>query len=83
MLWVQKIISEYLQKVKSVPCADCGVQYEWFIMELDHLPQFEKVDRVSRLARSRSMAVIVAEVAKCDVVCANCHTRRTYLRQHP
>jgi hypothetical protein len=35
---------------------------------------------VSRLVHTRSMAAVVAELAKCDVRCGNCHRRRTLLQ---
>jgi hypothetical protein len=65
--------------LKSVPCVDCGVQYPPYIMQFDHT-QPGKVDSISRLVRRASMPAVLAEIAKCEVVCANCHASRTYNR---
>ena len=32
------------------------------------------------ITRKSSWNLVLKEIAKCDVVCANCHRRRTYLR---
>lgn len=66
---------------KSVPCADCGVQYDPWIMQFDHLPQYEKEFNISA-ATTHSLKRLMAEIAKCEVVCANCHVNRTYQRRN-
>ena len=60
---------------KDVPCADCGVKYPPYVMDFDH--RGDKVQGVAGMW-SRSMEVLLAEIAKCDVVCANCHRERTH-----
>ena len=58
------------------PCVDCG-ENDPIVLELDHV-RGEKKAGVSQLVHNtRSLAVIKTEIAKCDVVCANCHRRRT------
>lgn len=73
-------ILEYLKKLKDVPCADCKQKFAWYVMDFDHLrdKQFE----ISSAARSKSMEAIKSELAKCDVVCSNCHRERTYQRRN-
>lgn len=67
---------------KNKPCADCGIQYPPVCMDFDHLPGAEKKFYLSRaMFRRYSFAQIQAEIAKCDVVCANCHRLRTAARQ--
>lgn len=59
-------------------CVDCG-EDDPVVLEFDHL--YDKVDAVSYLAMAgSSWATIKAEMAKCEVVCANCHRRRTARR---
>jgi hypothetical protein len=48
-------------------------------MEFDHLPGFEKTNNVGNM-KSRSREAILAEIAKCEIVCGNCHRARTWLR---
>lgn len=73
--------SEWLRHQKAVPCMDCGVQYPYWVMQFDHRDPAEKIEVVSKLAARRvGWIKLEAEVAKCDVVCANCHAERTYWR---
>jgi hypothetical protein len=73
----------YINKIKSVPCADCGGTFPPCAMQFDHI-RGTKVAAVSVLAvRSiTSIAKLDAEIAKCEVVCANCHAIRTEARRH-
>jgi len=57
-------------------CADCGYNRHPAALDLDHLPQFAKRAEVGRLAGAGRDAIL-AELAKCEVVCANCHRIRT------
>ena len=64
---------------ESQPCKDCGLFYPAAIMEFDHRPGEKKLDTVSRMvAQQRAWKIIEAEIAKCDLVCANDHRFRTH-----
>lgn len=63
---------------KAVPCTDCGVSYPSYVMDFDHLG--DKVRGISYMARHYSVEKVLAEIEKCEVVCANCHRERTYHR---
>lgn len=61
------------------PCADCGQAYPTYVMEWDHLPGVEKtlvIADTRKAAHSRKR--ILAELEKCELVCANCHRERTF-----
>lgn len=59
-------------------CTDCG-EGEPGLLEFDHLG--EKRGNISALkAAGASIALIRAEIAGCEVVCVNCHRRRTASR---
>ena len=62
-------------------CADCDRHFDrpWHL-DFDHLPGAEKSFNLSK-AGGRSLEAIMAEVDKCEVVCALCHRDRTYLRR--
>jgi hypothetical protein len=65
---------EYLA---SASCVDCGIE-DFAVLEFDHRDPSLKKDNVSYLVRQAvSWKTILDEIAKCDVVCANCHRRRT------
>lgn len=68
-----------IDAAKSGPCADCGKNYPPYVMDFDHRDPAEKSYGLARMAM---MAIprILAEIAKCDAVCANCHRERTHNR---
>lgn len=74
-----KEIKEMVDKLKSEPCTDCGASFPPYVMDFDHRDPSQKSDIVSRMVR-RAVAVktILDEIAKCDLVCANCHRERTF-----
>jgi hypothetical protein len=49
-------------------------------MAFDHLPGTLKVDDVSTLLRRKRKRLLIEEVKKCELVCANCHAVRSYKR---
>lgn len=67
--------------LKEKPCADCGVQYPYYVMQFDHLDGHEKSYDLSD--KGRSWSSISREAAKCEVVCANCHAERSFRRLSP
>lgn len=69
-----------VRAAKGKPCADCQVQYPYYVMQFDHLDANHKTFNVSSGVSSASRAKVEAEIAKCDVVCANCHAERTHQR---
>lgn len=71
--------AEWLASLKTGPCADCGVTYPHFVMDWDHRPDEEKLFALSK-GPSHSREECLAEVAKCDLVCSNCHRYRTAIR---
>lgn len=71
----------YIRGMKMRPCADCGIEYDWWKMQFDHVDPQTKAHSLSR-AHQLSWAAIHAEIAKCDVVCANCHADRTHKGEH-
>ena len=76
----REAINDYVDQVKRRPCADCGGHFPPFIMDFDHV-RGDKMAEISKLRGARaSRARLEAELAKCEVVCANCHRRRTQLR---
>jgi len=68
-----------LAELKSAPCTDCGVQYPSYVMQYDHIG-LDKTAHVSYLMSRVSWSVILEEIAKCELVCANCHAERSHQR---
>lgn len=55
-------------------CADCGCS-DPAVLEFHHVDRTTKTDTVGRMT-GRSLEQVLAEVEKCDVLCANCHRIR-------
>ena len=76
-------IRDAVRNIKeSKPCADCGHSYRYYVMHFDHRDASTKTKEVCRLTSEQSLVKVLAEIAKCDLVCANCHAERTYRRQN-
>jgi hypothetical protein len=61
-------------------CMDCGYRAHVEALDFDHRPGEEKLFNIGNDPR-RLWAAILAEIEKCDVVCANCHRVRTAERR--
>jgi hypothetical protein len=72
-----------IREAKRVPCADCRRRYPSYVMDFDHRPGETKCFNLSIAAGQTRLSweKMVAEMAKCDVVCANCHRKRTHRRR--
>jgi hypothetical protein len=73
----RKLIQEY--KVKQ-GCKDCGYNAHHAALEFDHIAD-DKVANVANLMGQEK--ALWAEIAKCEVVCSNCHSIRTFNRLGP
>jgi hypothetical protein len=69
-----------VDEAKKKPCVDCGQEYPSCVMDLDHRPEENKIRVVSHLKGFSSEKKLREEIAKCDVVCTNCHRIRTHNR---
>lgn len=67
-----------LNRLKSVPCADCGLCYPSYVMHFDHVRGEKEFNLARAAAAGFNLAKTLREVAKCEVVCANCHSERTW-----
>ncbi len=75
------VIGELRSRVRDYlldhPCVDCG-ETDLRVLDFDHLR--DKRANLSTLVLSAvSWRAVEAEIAKCEVRCANCHRRRTAL----
>ena len=74
-------LTAFTHGLKDGGCADCYCVYPRSVMEFDHV--LPKVYNPSRDYGMRSPRSVLGEVAKCHVVCANCHKLRTGQRRRP
>jgi hypothetical protein len=68
-------------KILEQGCKDCKTK-NLLSMQFDHLPQFEKKNKVSELffCWQRPWKEVLEEIKKCELICANCHRKRTNTR---
>lgn len=75
----RKVIEEARQYVWKYllahPCAICG-EKDPTVLEFDHLDE-KKKDIALMAGQGYSIAAIQKEINKCQVLCANCHRRKT------
>jgi len=72
---------DLINNIKSNPCADCGVSYHTAVMDFDHV-RGVKVGNISTMAWTPvNIKILQEELAKCEVVCSNCHRLRTVHRK--
>ena len=57
-------------------CVKCGIT-DPLVLEFDHLDPSTKVGCISALTPHISSAELDKEIAKCQVLCANCHRIKT------
>lgn len=68
-----------VNEAKNRPCADCGFTYPFYVMQFDHRdPSTKSFTIGSSVTRGLGINAYKNEIAKCDVVCANCHAQRTH-----
>lgn len=73
---VNKKISDALKA--STPCKDCNKYWHPCQMQFDHL--LNKKYNISEMLSNHTWNTIEKEIQKCELVCANCHSLRTYNR---
>jgi hypothetical protein len=71
---------EYIKHIKNVPCTDCKERYPAYVMQFDHV-KGRKGFTIGSQYMNKTMIQIKNEIAKCEVVCANCHAERTHKRR--
>lgn len=71
-----------LDVLRSGPCTDCKKSYPPYVMEFDHVPErgVKRFNIACGGNYSLKSKIFLDELAKCDLVCANCHRTRTHLR---
>jgi hypothetical protein len=74
-------LSKYIQELKSKTlCMDCKINYPYYVMDFDHV-RGKKHKNVMELIPTLSKKKIDEEIAKCEIVCSNCHRIRTHQRK--
>lgn len=65
----------WLDELKLGPCMDCGQRFHPAAMDFHHREE-RNGKRVSKQYDTRKWENVLAEIEKCDLLCANCHRIR-------
>lgn len=71
----------FIEQFKDQPCVDCGQKYIPCVMDFDHVRGVKVTNVGTMVSGAYTLDQIRDEIAKCDVVCANCHRIRTWERR--
>ncbi len=72
-------IRDWYRELKNQPCTDCREKYPYYCMDWDHTRGI-KEHNISQIVHNKHKETLLNELKKCDLVCANCHRLRTFLR---
>ena len=80
--YTQKTLNELKEYKASQTCQKCGND-KYYLLEFHHLDPSTKDGDVSTLAKTKGKRAVWDEIAKCVVLCKNCHSdfhhlERTY-----
>lgn len=78
---VEKKTQEIHDYQLKMGCMDCGYRAHPAALDFDHRPGEIKLFNIGEEIGNRSRQSLWEEIAKCDVVCANCHRIRTTERR--
>jgi hypothetical protein len=75
-------LRQFLDQTKlESGCVICGYNIHPAALDFDHLPGTNKVTTIAKLFSGLKEELLLEEIKKCEVVCANCHRVRTATRQ--
>lgn len=78
----RQALVDLVESLKSEPCTDCKKTFPTECMDFDHVAGQKLFNIGHLLSRTPTREVLLAEIAKCELVCANCHRIRTRKRKN-
>lgn len=81
----KEAVKRFIEKLKSKACMDCKDKFNPWQMDFDHRPTEVKRFEINKFVNigsltSSKLELLYEEIAKCDLVCSNCHRDRTHRR---
>lgn len=71
---------DFIKTIKeTTPCYDCGVNYPYYMMDFDHIYNNKSFTIASH--SGKTLQNVKDEAKKCQIVCSNCHRKRTHFRR--
>jgi hypothetical protein len=75
------LIDYFFEYLTEHPCVDCGTT-DILVLEFDHVIDDKHFGVHKALTDCMALDRVKAEVAKCEIRCANCHRKVTAERKH-
>lgn len=76
----QKVRAHLFEFLTTQSCLDCG-ENDPVVLDFDHIDPSNKFKDVAKLLSGHySWLTVKQEIEKCEVRCANCHRRKTYVQ---
>lgn len=69
-------IDVWINGLKVGPCADCGGEFPPYVLDFHHRAGEKKLFAISNGKKKYGKRRLEEEMAKCDLICANCHRIR-------
>ncbi len=75
-----KVRKKLLAFLSNKKCIDCG-EKDPIVLDFDHMDSSIKFKSISRMLSGHySWKSVLSEIQKCEIRCANCHRRRSYIQ---
>ena len=69
-----------VEQAKSCGCKKCGEKRS-YVLDFHHINAEDKINVIAHMIKSSGEKTLIEELAKCDVLCANCHREFHFLNQ--
>jgi len=70
-----------LEFLQDKQCCDCKIK-DYRVFEFDHREGTQKKDNIANLMYRYNWQIVLEEINKCDIRCANCHRIKTGIQFH-
>ena len=75
-----KVRAKLFEFLSEKACMDCG-ERDPIVLDFDHKDPKMKLKNVARMLSGHySWESVLAEIQKCEIRCANCHRRKSYVQ---
>ena len=82
---VRLLRSHVFEYLSNNPCVVCG-SADLLVLEFDHKDPTTKRFNIGKAISGKTISIsleeLVIEIAKCEVMCRNCHQRKTHKDNH-
>jgi hypothetical protein len=76
-----KIRANLFEYLSTKKCVDCG-EADPVVLDFDHRKPQNKFKSISQMMSGHySWISLMREIKKCEIRCANCHRRKSYIEQ--